>query len=158
MRCSKARKLIPRYVDSELDESTARAVCGHIEACAACRADEAELRSALSLLDEWAPADPKLGFEALLSRIDHRHRWPAEQTAPLLGVPSWAVAALAAISIAGGAVLGVTTPGTPPKQVISEQQVAGAIALHSFDDVVAASFAYGLEANEAQQVEKEAAR
>ena len=150
MRCSKAGKLIPRSVDSELDESAAQAVRSHIASCAACRAEEAELRSTLGLLGEWVGADTKLGYEALLERVDQRSRGPVERRAPLLGAPSWAVATLAAISIAGGALLGVTTAGTPRNPAPSEEQVASAIALHSFDDVVAASFAYGLEADEAQ--------
>ncbi len=150
MRCTKVRKLIPRFVDSELEESTALLVRDHIASCAACRAEEAELRSTLDLLSEWPDANAKLGFEALLERASQRSRKAAERRAPLLGAPSWAVATLAAISLAGGALLGVTTTQTPSSPPPSEEQVASAMALGSFDDMLAASFACGIEADEAQ--------
>jgi len=144
MRCSKAGKLIPKYVDSELEDSLARQLRGHLETCASCAAEEAELRAALGLLAQWCSPEPKLGFEALLSRVEQAGAAAGERTAPLLGVPSWAAAVLAAISIGAGSIIGVTTSSGPPEETPSEQQVASAIGLSAFDDVLGASLTYGV--------------
>ena len=144
MRCSKAGKLIPRYVDSELDQSAAQELEGHLQTCPRCRAEEARLRSCLALLAQWAPVETRLGYDALLDRIQQRAAIGSKRnTAPAFGVPSWAAAGLAAISIAGGVMFGMQAPDAQPRTVPTEQVVSSSIGLQSFDDIVEASMIYG---------------
>ncbi len=145
MRCSKARNLIPKYVDSELQDSLVHQLRGHIETCASCAAEEAELTAALGMLDRWHSTDPKLGFDALLSRIEQTRGEAPQRRVPAFGIPSWVAAALATVSIGAGVIAGMVTQPETPMEVPSEQQVASAIGLGSFDDVLSASLVYGVE-------------
>ena len=154
MRCSKARKLIPKYVDSELRDSLVAQLRGHIETCASCAAEEAEIRATLGTLDRWPSTDPKLGFDTLLSRIEQTRGKAPQRRVPAFGVPSWAAAALATVSIGAGVIVGIVTQPETPVEVPSEQQVASAIGMKSFDDVFAASLTYDVtEANDTEKGE-----
>ncbi len=43
MKCSKARKLISPYVDSELSEANKRELESHVSVCESCRSEMREL-------------------------------------------------------------------------------------------------------------------
>ncbi|OFX16410.1 MAG: hypothetical protein A2Z18_01030 [Armatimonadetes bacterium RBG_16_58_9] len=167
MRCSKSRRLIPKYIDSELGDTQAQELRNHISVCAACAQEEAQAKAMLDLLDRWPVVQPVLGYEALLSRMEHsdervrgqasrhmsfpRRREPSEdmsfprrRESRSFGVPSWAAAALATISIGAGMIAGMVTQPETPVEVPSEQQVSTAIGLGSFDDVLGASLLYGV--------------
>ncbi len=145
MKCSKAKALLSRYLDSELGEAQAREVESHLSMCPACRAQEASLRSALGLLGEWIEAEPRLGFEALLDRVERRRTarrprpsWPA------LPVPRWATAALAAATIVGGVVAGTAhRDAVQPAEPATVEQVARAMDFQPYD-VVESSLTYSL--------------
>ena len=117
MRCSKAGKLIPKYLDSELEDSLVVQLRGHIETCASCAAEEVELRAALEMLDQWSSPEPKLGYQTLLSRIEHTCGKVPQRRGPALGVPSWAAAALATVSIGAGVIAGIVTQPETPAEV-----------------------------------------
>jgi len=151
MKCSKARKLIERYVDSALPESAAAELQAHLQSCEACRSEEARLRGVMDRLNEWRGVEPALGFDALMERIQHRSTAANRAAAPAWGVPSWVVAALAAAGIAVGTSLGLVSSGSEPAQPPTEEQVASAIGLNSFDDSIAASFVYGIETGETEE-------
>lgn len=151
MRCSKARKLIDRYVDSALPRSAAAELEAHLRLCEACRADEERARGVLRRLEDWPAVEPAMGFEALWERIESRrtiaHRAPGQTRA----APSWAAAVLAIAGIAVGTSLGMLTPGSEPAQPPTEQQVASAIGLNSFADSIEASFVHGMETGESEE-------
>jgi anti-sigma factor RsiW len=142
MKCSKARQLIPRYVDSELSEGMVGEVQAHLAACGECRAEERSLRRALDLLGEW-PDVPAAGqFEGVMRRVEQPATWRAFR----LPLPRWAVAALAAISLAGGAAVGLRIDHAPPTKPPSEVRVAAAMDLNSFavNDMLEASIQKGM--------------
>lgn len=146
MRCSRAGQLLTRYLDSELGESQSAEVGAHVDACDACRAELAALRGVTDLLGEWAEVEPRLGYDALLARVDRRATAKPRFGLPALPVPSWAAAMLAVASVAGGILLGTIgtgntsqSPGKPP----TAQQVAAAMDVQPHD-LVEASLAYSL--------------
>jgi len=167
MRCSKARKLIEKYVDSELDDALARGLRSHLSSCAACAGKESRVRAVLGLLNQWSAVEPEGRFEALLARVersDERIRGQADRHMPSprkwgfsrhasfprrgfrsFGVPSWAAVALATISIGGGMVAGMSNQQDVPVTRPTEEQVVKAIGLKSFDDMLGASLVYGIQ-------------
>jgi predicted anti-sigma-YlaC factor YlaD len=141
MKCSKCKRLVSAYLDRELGEAVAREVEAHLAACTGCRAEADAIRRTLNLLEDWQPIEPRLGLDALRERLKQRAR-PARQ--PVLPVPRWAAAALAVLSIGVGAALGVRVPQAPPAKAPSEQQVASAVGLPQYDDLIEASMARGI--------------
>jgi len=137
MRCGKARKLMLRGTESaELAE--------HLAHCALCRAERDALARIDDLLDTWREGEPKLGYDALLTRLSKR---PAgARRTPLVGVtPRWATVGLVAASIGLGVVAGVCVEQPKPRPVPSEQEVAVAMDMSAFGDVVESSVTYGIE-------------
>ena len=151
MRCSKVRRLISRYQDGELGEPQAREMREHLAACESCRMEESALRETLAMLSAWPAPEPKGGYEAVLSRVGDR----ARTRAPLvrLPMPGWAAAGLAVLSIAGGSMLAML-PSEPPGVRPSRQQVASAMDLHSFNDVLEASVASAVTTQTSEASEK----
>lgn len=137
MRCSRVKAQLTRYIDSELGEARARELAAHISSCEACSVEEASLRATLGLLTEWPEAEPRLGFNALLERIGSGAAVPQRRGwAPDFPVPKWAVAGLAAASIAAGGLLGTMTPASvPTAQPVTQQQVAVALDLQPHDPI-----------------------
>lgn len=146
MKCSKAKKLIPRYLDSELQQAVADELQKHMSVCPDCRSEEEQLRSALTLMDQWSPVEPVGSFEGVLGRLEQ----PTRARMPRFPVPSWAAAALAVVSLATGAVLGVYTVDAPPTQPPAQSTVLAAMDIDSFvvNDMLEASIAEGLSGDE----------
>lgn len=143
MKCSKARALMCRYVDSQLDEALARAVADHLGQCPSCRAEEAAQRGLSRVLDAWPEMEPVRGFGTLAPRLEQSHTAP--RTGLVLPVPRWAAGVLAAMSIAGGVALGLLTPsGDAVREAPTPQQVAAAMDLLPHD-ALEVSFAYSAE-------------
>jgi anti-sigma factor RsiW len=104
-------------------------VQAHVDACEHCRAELAELRATMSLLDAWPSPEPSPYF---LSKLDARMReeratapagWLERLRARLAYGPSMHVRPLAAMALAvvlllgGGTYLGITDgekPAPPP--------------------------------------------
>ncbi|MGC8863850.1 MAG: zf-HC2 domain-containing protein [Armatimonadota bacterium] len=143
MNCSRFRRLIPKYLDGQLAEDDARRVRAHLDACIDCRAEADSARRILELLAEWPAVEPRLGFGALQERLVQRTR---RSTQPVLPVPSWAAAALAVLSIGVGAALGVRPAQHEPPGPLTEAQVASAVGLVHYDDLIEASLAEGMGA------------
>ncbi len=141
MKCSKCKRLVSAHIDGELGEAVAREVESHLASCSECRAEAEAVRRTLDLLGEWQRAEPRLGLDALHERLEQRARRAWQ---PLLPVPRWAAAALALASIAGGTALGGRVPQAPPEKLPSEQQVASAVGLPQYDDLIEASLAQGI--------------
>lgn len=142
MNCARARRLISRYADSELGPDAARELEKHLAVCSGCRAEEAELRRTLALLELWPGAEPRLGFEAVLSRTSTaRSAWIA--VLDRLPIRGWAMAALALAAISGGSVLGVRSHQQTVAEPPSHERVVAAMDLHSFNDLIEASLAEG---------------
>jgi len=142
MKCSKVRRLVAAYVDDELGEAGARAIEAHLAKCPDCRAEADAVRKTLDLLGQWQPIEPRLGLDALRERVRQRR---SRVWQPLLPIPRWAAVGLAALSIGAGASLGVRVPQAPPQKAPSEQQVASAVGLPQYDDLVEASLAQGID-------------
>jgi anti-sigma factor RsiW len=113
-------------------------VQAHVDACESCRAELAELRATMSLLDTWESPEPNPYF---LSKLDARMReeratapagwpesWIAGLRARLLYGPSMHVRPLAAMALGvvlllgGGTYLGITDgekpAAAPPVQAV----------------------------------------
>jgi predicted anti-sigma-YlaC factor YlaD len=146
MRCGKAKKLISRSVDSALSTADSASLAEHLSHCASCRAERESLARAFDLLDEWQPGQPKLGYEAFLTRLDQRAGPVQNRTLVIAGMPRWATAGLVAASIACGVVAGLSGEQPKPRQIPSEQEVASAMHLNAFGDVVEGSITYSVDA------------
>ncbi len=145
MKCSRARTLLTGYLDSELEERESAQVRAHVDACDSCRAELTALRGVTDLLGEWAEAEPRLGFDALLARVDRRATEPRFRL-PGLPVPRWAAAAMAVASVTGGILLGTIGNGSAPAATVkppTAQQVASAMDVRPHD-LVEASLVYSL--------------
>ena len=138
MKCRKAQKLISKHVDSQLEELLARELRAHIAQCAECREFEARLGATLDLLDKWEPVEPVLSFEALEARLEQRAENARGVTRqPLFGVPGWAAAGLAALSILAGTMAAYNPMQEPAAgELPTETQVASALNLRSFEGVI----------------------
>ena len=145
MRCGKAKKLIPRGLDSALSTADSASLAEHLSQCAACRAERDSLAQALDLLDAWQPGQPKLGYDALLTKLEQR-AGPVRYRMLIPGMPRWATAGLVAASIACGVVAGLSGEQPKPRRVPSEQEVASAMHLNAFGDVVEGSITYSVDA------------
>lgn len=150
MRCSKARKLIHGYVDGALEASTVELLEAHLASCERCRREETRLRDLASRLAEWTAPRPVLGFDALLARMEQRASAQDRRQYGSRTAPSWAVAALVA-GIAAGTSAGLLTGGAEPGRVPSEQEVVGAIDLHTFGDTVETAFVQAASTGEAEE-------
>jgi len=120
-----------KLADMLLDPDAAPAkVKMHIAGCEGCRAELAELRATMALMDTWKGPEPSPYF---LTKLDARMReeratapaswpesWLARLRARLAYGPSMHVRPLAAMALAvvlllgGGTYLGVTDGGQPP--------------------------------------------
>lgn len=137
MRCGKARKLMIGGAESaELAE--------HLLHCARCKAERDALARVDDLLDTWREGEPKLGYDALLTRLAERPG-RAHRTLLVPVMPRWAAAGLVAASIGLGIVAGVSTELPRSRPAPSEHEVAVAMDLGAFGDVVANSMVYGID-------------
>lgn len=146
MKCSRAKKLIPIYVDSRLSEVWARELQAHIDSCSQCRRESDGLRAALAALDVWEAPEPRLGFDALLARLEAPEVRRAKGS--LWPVPRWAAAGLAVASVACGVYFGAYSPQAVRVECPSQQQVVAAMGLQSFDDVMEASLLHGVSSSD----------
>ena len=141
MNCRKCRRLIPKYLDGELAEGDALRVRAHLDACHDCRAETDSILKTLDLLAQWGPIEPRLGVDALRERLKQRAERTLESVLP---VPRWAAAALAVFSIGVGTALGLRGVQVEPRKPGSEVQVANAVGLSHYDDLVEASIVQGV--------------
>jgi len=121
-----------KLADLLLDPSAASArVLEHVDGCDACRAELAQLRATMNLLDSWEAPEPSAYF---LTRLDARMReereaepegWFARLRARLAYGPATHLRPLAAMAltlvllVGGGTYLGVTDwdqTANPPSQ------------------------------------------
>jgi anti-sigma factor RsiW len=102
MNCNKNKRLLSRYLDHELDQGRRRQVEEHLESCARCRQELAELGATTSRLRELSAPGPSpfLATRVMAEvRLTGRHRRPA-----------WArlvTTAAAVLLVAGGAFAGL---------------------------------------------------
>ena len=109
MNCEQLNGYLVEYLDGRLEAKRRTEVEMHLAACAACRERAADFRALASLLEEWQPVEPSLGFDARLAeRIE---------SASADWRPSWLrpvyVAGLALLLVAVGIIVG-TKPGLQP--------------------------------------------
>lgn len=142
MKCSKAKRLISAYVDSELPDRIASELAAHLAVCKGCCDCERSLRRTADLMDQWQCVQPIGEFEGVMRRVEQ----PYAGHVFLLPLPGWAAAALAAFSLATGVVVGLNArqeaPPTPPTQA----SVMAAMGLDSFatNDLLEASIHEGV--------------
>lgn len=143
MRCGKARMLISKAADSALSDAESASLAEHLSRCASCMADKEALRRTLDLLDLWPASERRLDYAAFLSRLEER-AGSRGRLFPLM--PRWATAGLVAASVACGVMAGLSGQRPEPRRAISEQEVASAMDLRAFGDVVEGSITYGVDA------------
>jgi len=139
MRCSTVRKRLNNYIDGRLDQSEAEAMSRHIGMCDACAREAGAASRVDDLLDAWETVEPRLGFDALVARIDQRSEsaksrrlgiWPV--------IPKWATGA-ALVGVLAGTITGAVTSDKSSSPVPDREVVASAIGLEHFDDTIEAS-------------------
>lgn len=115
-RCPDTRALLPAYVEGDLDGPEARGVRGHLEICAACRAEEAACRAAMALLNAPEARQPRphgdlyAGFAARLARQETRGARRQTQLRWAAALGCMAVVATAGASYLPGVVHRLTAP------------------------------------------------
>jgi putative zinc finger protein len=106
MDCPAVRQLLAEYVLGTLEEDRRRVVERHLEWCAGCRKEMAELaEGAAAVVTALAPAEPPVGLEdrvvgAIKDAADRRDR----RQRPGVGLVAAGVAALVAVGAFGWAV------------------------------------------------------
>jgi anti-sigma factor ChrR (cupin superfamily) len=117
MNCEKVREQIPELLAGRLDGAARESIVEHLETCAGCRSEVAELNTVwrgMENLNDPADAEPdadaKARFLAVLKAYEAgmATAQPAPRKAPVIQFPSspmWRIAAAAAL-LAGGIALG----------------------------------------------------
>lgn len=141
MRCSKVRKLLPCYMDLELDDDLAMEVKGHLEVCESCAAELRAQEQVLKVLAVWDTPEPKRDYSDFIMSVNAEKETASQKRIiALLPVPAWAAAVLALASIVVGGISGINWD-VPEKPVPTHKQVMAAMGLTSFNDVLDASLA-----------------
>lgn len=110
----------------------------HLAQCAACKAQEAEIQSTLALLDAWPAPEATRDYSAFVFGAPKQ----ADRQMSLLGMRKWLAGGLATASIVCGVMAGLSTRPGQTVRTPSEQEVASAIDLHTFGDVIEGSINY----------------
>lgn len=120
MRCAKARKLLPLYVDRGLSEGRESGVREHLETCAECRAELAGLREALGLLRRLPDLKAPVAFRRSIINAVRQAAYEAQagrrRRVPTFATPRLAYAAAAVALLVFGLVIGrlsITPAPTP---------------------------------------------
>lgn len=127
--------------DSALSSGESDMLSEHLAGCAQCRAREAEIASTLALLNEWPPCEAMRDYGAFV--LGARKR--VDRQVGLPGMRRWVAGGLATMSIVCGVIAGLSTRPAQPSRTPSEQEVASAIDLHTFGDVIEGSITYNAE-------------
>ena len=146
MRCGRARTLISKAMDSALSTGETQKLAEHVSHCVSCRAEESALRQTLDLLDEWPAGEHRLDYTAFLSRLEERAGLAGSGARVIGWMPRWATAGLVAASIVCGVFAGLSGEREKPPRALSEQEVASAMDLRGFGDVVEGSITYSVDA------------
>ena len=97
--CDRKEQLIG-FLYGELDPAEARDFEQHLFACAECRVDFEELRTARGLIAAWTPPEPHLDFQIVRGPV------AAPAVAPRFRIsPAWGLAAAAILVMAIGAAI-----------------------------------------------------
>lgn len=64
MRCQKAKRFLPLFLDGQLNEKLTIKVKDHLEACLGCSGELNLLKQTWDLLGEWKPVAPSPNFKA----------------------------------------------------------------------------------------------
>ena len=140
MDCRTARKLIPVWMDGELQPDRAEQLSEHLQSCQACREEVAALRSTMQLLDASKEIEPTFALADVRERGGERNRRPLFGWVPKaqsFATASLVLAALAAGGLSGvyyGAHVGNRGSRTP---VAAKQQVSDTFGLKAFDNGLA---------------------
>jgi len=86
MNCHDAARLLPDYLEHELDSERETQVREHVATCRACQMDEARLRKTFSLLAAEAAPSPTIDGERFLADVKRRIRMQKRVTNPGLSV------------------------------------------------------------------------
>jgi predicted anti-sigma-YlaC factor YlaD len=117
MNCNQIRELIP---DLAADSKTATPeIEKHIAACADCAAKLEGMHKTMALLDEWQTPEPSPYFDTRLkarlreemARPSYRSMWMSWMRRPAMAL------SLAAVIVAGAAVVGNRTMFTPTEEI-----------------------------------------
>lgn len=137
MRCTKAKNLIWRAVDSALSSVESEALNDHLAQCAGCRAEHESALKTMRLIDCWEAPQPVGDYNAFLMKLTQ------ESTKPVgLVFRRWLAGGLAAASIVCGVAIGLMTGAPAARPVPTEEELASAIGLHTFGDVVEGAIHY----------------
>ncbi|MFQ3549362.1 MAG: zf-HC2 domain-containing protein [Armatimonadota bacterium] len=135
-------KQLNMYLDKEFSESEIKELETHISSCEECKKELAELISLNLLLASVKNVESDKNFADVQRKIADTNTSNKTMN-QLFGLPRWSVAAIAVASILFGFVLGTTNLKETLQDNPSQELVADAMELWTFDDMVAASFVYG---------------
>ena len=130
IKCDRVRKILPAYLDGEVDRQEAEAVRQHLEQCESCRAQAHLLDDTWETLDEAKPAArvriPEDFTEKVMARLEaDRLRVEAERRLRRRRRVGQAV--MAAVGMAAGIVLGLslyawrTVAAAPPVTPVEKE-------------------------------------
>ncbi len=137
MRCTKAKKLIWRAVDSTLSSAESETLNDHLAQCADCRTEHESALKTMQLIDCWEAPQPVGDYNAFLMSLSQDSAKPVG-----LVFRRWLAGGLAAASIVCGVALGLITGVPATRPAPTEEELASAIGLHTFGDMVESAIHY----------------
>ena len=155
MNCSKAKKLISRFLDHELAGSKELRLREHLASCATCRAELDALTRTYEILDVLPDVQPTFTLADIRIRAVEQHCTPLRKVTifPLIPrLPRWASALGVTASICLGTLGGLTIhialqPVTPQTNNL-EHTSSTVLSLAGFDDPVDIALNHLLEENQ----------
>ncbi len=137
MRCTEAKKLIWRAVDLALSGAESEMLDDHLAQCAECRTEHESAVKTMQLIDCWEAPEPVGDYNAFLMSLSQDSAKPVG-----LVFRRWLAGGLAVASIVCGVALGLVTGASVTRPVLTEEELASAIGLHTFGDMVESAIHY----------------
>jgi len=141
MNCKAAKKLIPAFMDGELDLQSSEALSQHVASCQACREEMAALKRTAEAMATYVEIEPSFTLADIRERAvrqEARSLMPAR----LWSMPRFVTAAMVLAALATGGVSGVYYGShvggrakSPP--VVSAQHASKSFGLDAFDNGLA---------------------
>ena len=141
MDCRTAKRLIPAFMDGELEPHRAALLDQHLASCHSCRLEAATLKRTMEAMGVSEDIEPSFTLADIRERAgQHRSRNPL--SAWLWQMPRLATAAMLLAALAVGGVSGIyhgSRSDSQPQRphAVSTQRVSDSFGLDAFDDGLA---------------------
>jgi len=142
MDCRAAVRLIPAFLDGELQPAKRALLSDHLASCDSCRAEMAAMNRAMDVLGEVRSVEPEFTLSDVMARVAERRgrrRWMSRLYRPATAA-RWATAVGVAAAIVVGAIGGVGLQSVQESSLhppAASGSISDALSLGASDDPVA---------------------